>query len=107
MSGPHRPRALGLGRDRVPTISPVDLKRRLDDGDLAHIAAAELARTTALPVQALGGGTRAWTMAGYPLASGDDRMAETTDDVWLLAREQGGDRESGMRAYLVWEIDLE
>ena len=41
-----------------------------------------------------------------PLASGDDRMAETPDDVWLPAREQGGDRESAMRAYLAWEIDL-
>jgi rhodanese-related sulfurtransferase len=155
MSGPHCPTTLGLGRERVATISPVDLKRRLDagtvtlvdleyskayrnghvpgawfatrtrlgaaleklgpaecivltspDGDLAHVAAAELARMSALPVQALGGGTRAWTMAGYPLASGDDRMAETPDDVWLPAREQGGDRESAMRAYLAWEIDL-
>ena len=33
-------------------------------------------------------------------------MAETPDDVWLPAREQGGDRESAMRAYLAWEIDL-
>ena len=155
MTGPHRPRALGLERERVATISPVELKRRLDagavtlidleysklyrnghipgawfatrtrlgaaleklppaesivltspDGDLAHVAAAELARTTALPVQALEGGTRAWTSAGYPLASGADRMAETPDDVWLPAREQGGDRESAMRAYLAWEVDL-
>ena len=155
VTGPHRPRALGLERERVATISPVELKRRLDagtvtlidleysklyrnghipgawfatrtrlgaaleklppaesivltspDGDLAHVAAAELARTTALPVQALEGGTRAWTSAGYPLASGADRMAETPDDVWLPAREQGGDRESAMRAYLAWEIDL-
>ena len=33
-------------------------------------------------------------------------MAETPDDVWLPARERGGDRESAMRAYLAWEIDL-
>jgi hypothetical protein len=33
-------------------------------------------------------------------------MAETPDDVWLPAREQGGDRENAMRAYLAWEIDL-
>ena len=155
MAGPHRPRALDLERGRVATISPVELKRRLDagtvtlidleysktyrnghipgawfatptrlgaalkklptaesivltspDGDLAQVAAAELARATALPVLPLDGGTRAWTSAGYPLASGAERMAETPDDVWLPAREQGGDRESAMRAYLAWEIDL-
>jgi hypothetical protein len=76
------------------------------DGDLAHVAAAELARTTALPVRALEGGTRAWNLAGYPLALGADRMAEAPDDVWLPPRERGGDRESTMRAYLAWEIDL-
>jgi rhodanese-related sulfurtransferase len=76
------------------------------DGDLARIAAAELARTTALPVHALEGGTRAWTLAGYPLAKAADRMADPPDDVWLPARERGGDRESAMRAYLAWEIDL-
>ena len=155
MAGPHRPRALDLERGRVATISPVELKRRLDagtvtlidleysktyrnghipgawfatptrlgaaleklptaesivltspDGDLAQVAAAELARATALPVLPLDGGTRAWTSAGYPLASGAERMAETPDDAWLPAREQGGDHESAMRAYLAWEIDL-
>jgi hypothetical protein len=33
-------------------------------------------------------------------------MAGTPDDVGLPAREQGGDRESAMRAYLAWEIGL-
>jgi rhodanese-related sulfurtransferase len=155
MTGPYRPRALGLGRERVATVSPIELKRRLDagtvtlidleyskayrnghipgawfatrqrlgaaleklppgdsivltspDGDLAHIAAAELARVAAQPVNALEGGTRAWTLAGCPLAKGDERMAETPEDVWLPARERGGDRESAMRAYLAWEIEL-
>jgi len=76
------------------------------DGDLARIAAAELAGTVALPVHGLDGGTRAWTGAGYPLAKGCERMADTPDDVWLPAREHGGDRDSAMRAYLAWEIDL-
>jgi rhodanese-related sulfurtransferase len=62
--------------------------------------------TAALPVHALEGGTRAWTMAGYPLAKEADRMADTPDDVWLPARERGSDQESAMRAYLAWEIDL-
>ena len=155
MTGPHRPRALGLEHAQVRAISPAELKRRLDagtitlvdleyskaygnghipgawfatrtrlgsaieklpsaegivltspDGDLARIAAAELARTIALPVWALEGGTRAWTSAGYSLATGADRMAEMPDDVWLPPRERGGDRESAMRAYLAWEIDL-
>jgi len=155
VTGPHRPLALGLERARVATISPAELKRRLEggtvtlidleyskpyrnghirgawfatrarlgvaleklqpadsivltspDGDLARIAAAELARTATLPVYALEGGTRAWTVAGYPLAKEADRMADTPDDVWLPAREHGSDRESAMRAYLAWEIDL-
>lgn len=76
------------------------------DGDLARIVAAEIAPGAGRPVLALDGGTRAWTAAGYPLAKGADRMADTADDVWLPARERGGDRESAMRAYLAWEIDL-
>jgi rhodanese-related sulfurtransferase len=76
------------------------------NGDLARIAAAELALTASRPVHALEGGTRAWTAAGYPLVKGADRMADSPDDVWLPARELGGDRESAMRAYLAWEIDL-
>ena len=155
VTGPHRPLALGLEQARVATISPAELKGRLEagtvtlldleyskpyrdghipgawfakrtrlgaaieklspvegivltspDGDLARIAAAELAQTAAPPVRALEGGTRAWTMAGHPLAKGADQLADTPDDVWLAPRERGSDRESAMRAYLAWEIDL-
>ncbi len=76
------------------------------DGDLARIAATELAPVTAQPVLALDGGTQAWVDAGYSLTSADDRLADTPDDLWLPARERGGDRESAMRAYLAWEIEL-
>jgi rhodanese-related sulfurtransferase len=95
---------LGAALEKVPMAESIVLTS--PDGDLALVAVAELARMTALPVQALEGGTRAWTLAGYPLATGADRMAETPDDVWLPARERGDDRESAMRAYLAWEIDL-
>jgi rhodanese-related sulfurtransferase len=76
------------------------------DGALAHIAATELSATSSVPVVALDGGTLAWTAAGYPLAKGAERMVDTSDDVWLPPREHSGDRESAMRAYLAWEIDL-
>ncbi|MDX2155691.1 MAG: rhodanese-like domain-containing protein [Hyphomicrobiaceae bacterium] len=76
------------------------------DGALARIAATELAATASVPFLSLEGGTRAWTASSYPLAKGAERMADLADDVWLPARERGGDRESAMRAYLAWEIDL-
>ena len=39
--------------------------------------------------------------------NGADRMADAQDDVWLGPRERGQrPRESAMRAYLAWEIDL-
>ena len=95
---------LGSALEKLPSAESIVLTS--PDGDLARIAAAELARTAAQPVHALEGGTRAWALAGYPLAKDADRMAEMPDDVWLPARERGGDRESAMRAYLAWEIDL-
>jgi rhodanese-related sulfurtransferase len=95
---------LGAAIEKLPLADSIVLTSL--HGDLARIAAAELIRTAAHPVHALEGGTRAWTLAGYPLAKEADRMADAPDDVWLPARERGGDRESAMRAYLAWEIDL-
>jgi rhodanese-related sulfurtransferase len=95
---------LGPVLEKLPLAESIVLTS--PDGDLARIAAAELARTAAQPVHALEGGTRAWSAGGNPLAKDTIRMADTQDDVWLPARERGGDRESAMRAYLAWEIDL-
>jgi hypothetical protein len=33
-------------------------------------------------------------------------LADEVDDVRLRAREESGDREAAMRAYLAWEIEL-
>ena len=73
------------------------------DGVLARLAAADL---DGIPVKVLSGGTQAWQAAGYPLESGATRLANEVDDIRLKAREESGDREAAMRAYLAWEIEL-
>ena len=58
------------------------------------------------PVLALAGGTQAWVQAGLPLETGATRLADEADDVFLMPRERGQDREAAMREYLTWEINL-
>jgi hypothetical protein len=76
------------------------------DGILARLAAADALQATSGPVLALDGGTAAWRKAGFPLEQGPTRLATAPDDVRLRAREQAGNVEDAMRAYLSWEIDL-
>lgn len=76
------------------------------DGTLAKLAAAEWAGSTPVPVLALSGGTVAWRAAGYAVEQGATRMACPPDDMRLRAREQSGNVEDAMRAYLAWEIGL-
>jgi rhodanese-related sulfurtransferase len=76
-----------------------------DDVTVARHAAAELAtlgRRTAI----LDGGNAAWKAAGLDMESGQDRMLDEPDDIWLPPRERKTDRERHMREYLSWEIDL-
>ncbi len=76
-----------------------------DDVAIARYAAAEVAalgRKTAL----LGGGNAAWKAAGLKLETGQERMIDEPDDIWLPPRERKSDRERHMREYLSWEIDL-
>ncbi len=72
------------------------------DGVLARLAAADWSGRAL----ALTGGTQAWVAAGYKLEAGATRMATEPDDIRLRAREQPGNVEDAMRAYLAWEIDL-
>jgi rhodanese-related sulfurtransferase len=76
------------------------------DGALAALAAAELQASATMPVMWLSGGTQAWVEAGLPLETGTTRMADRPDDVFLMPRERGQDREAAMREYLSWEINL-
>jgi rhodanese-related sulfurtransferase len=77
------------------------------DGVLARFAAADLAAATARPVRLLAGGTVAWRAAGFPLATGDEHLADDPDDVFPSPyHPRRGSREDAFRAYLTWEIDL-
>ncbi len=76
------------------------------DGDLAQLAAAEVAANTSVSVKALKGGTAAWVNAGKPVADGPENLASKAEDIRLRAREQNVDMEEAMKAYLSWEIEL-
>lgn len=76
------------------------------DGVLAQLAAADLDGGAPVPVKVLSGGTQAWRKTGFPLEQGATRLANEVDDIRLRAREESGNREAAMRAYLAWEIEL-
>jgi hypothetical protein len=76
------------------------------EGALAALAAAELKGVVKVPVMSLAGGTRNWQDSGLPMETGATRMLDKPDDVYLMPRERGQDREAAMREYLTWEINL-
>jgi rhodanese-related sulfurtransferase len=80
-----------------------------DDVAVAQHAAAEVAAQLAAEgrkTAVLEGGNAAWKAAGLGLETGQDRMIDEPDDIWLPPRERKTDRERHMREYLSWEIDL-
>jgi rhodanese-related sulfurtransferase len=77
-----------------------------DDGVLAGLVAAELAREKP-HIAALIGGTRRWSALGLPLESGDDNNLTGDDDAWYSPYHAAPDRVAGqMNAYLEWELQL-
>ncbi|GJH20890.1 sulfurtransferase [Caballeronia novacaledonica] len=77
-----------------------------DDGVLAGLVAAELAREKP-QIAALIGGTRRWSALGLPLESGDDNNLTGDDDAWYSPYHAAPDRVAGqMNAYLEWELQL-
>jgi rhodanese-related sulfurtransferase len=94
-------------RDDLSNLPPTDtIVLTSPDGVLAQLAAADLEGVVPIPVKVLAGGTRAWCDTGLPLESGETRLATEVDDIRLRAREESGNREDAMRAYLAWEIEL-
>ena len=101
----HAVRArLAANLSKLPAAKAIVLTSA--DGVLAALAAAELKSVVKVPVLVLAGGTRNWMDAGLPLESGAERMLDKADDVYLMPRERGQDREAAMREYLTWEINL-
>jgi rhodanese-related sulfurtransferase len=77
-----------------------------EDGILAGLAVPELSALTDRSVRYLAGGNAAWSAAGFPLVSGEDRMADEAVDVWLRPYEQPRAAREAMNEYLTWETDL-
>ena len=72
------------------------------DGALAALAAADVEGGA----RVLGGGTAAWTAAGFGTEAGAEGLAANVNDVWLRPYDQGAGVEDAMRQYLAWEVDL-
>ena len=72
------------------------------DGTLAALAAADVEGG----VRVLGGGTAAWTAAGFDTEAGAEGLAANVNDVWLRPYDRGAGVEDAMRHYLAWEVDL-
>jgi rhodanese-related sulfurtransferase len=77
-----------------------------EDGILARLAAGDLDAAWLPEVSILAGGNRAWRDAGYPCASGAERLASPRDDHWLASSERPGDMRQNVIDYLAWEESL-
>jgi 3-mercaptopyruvate sulfurtransferase SseA len=73
---------------------------------VARLAAGDLDAAWLPEVSILAGGNRAWRDAGYPCASGAERLASPRDDHWLASSERPGDMRQNVIDYLAWEESL-
>jgi hypothetical protein len=76
------------------------------DGQLARLAAADLAALTDVPVAALEGGNRAWAAAGQALQAGQARLLSPRTDRYRRPYEGTDAPRAAMQAYLDWEFGL-
>ena len=76
------------------------------DGIVAKLAAVELPAGASGSVLVLDGGTTAWRAAGYALETGETRLTDDTEDLWVRPHDRTENREQAMKDYLTWEVDL-
>jgi len=77
-----------------------------EDGRVSGFAVAEARALTSKPVHYLAGGTAAWSAAGLPLTSDDQRWSVEPEDIWLRPFERPTQTRQAMDEYLSWEVDL-
>ncbi|MEX0582928.1 MAG: rhodanese-like domain-containing protein [Sneathiella sp.] len=91
----------------IPAVGLIILTS--SDGELAHLAAPEIARLRPETIiRVLEGGTGAWAAASLVMESGDTRLLSKTDDVWYKPYDTN-DKEAvrrRMEDYLTWEVGL-
>ncbi len=76
------------------------------DGQLARLAAQDLARLTDADVAALQGGTESWRSAGMKIEEGYSNLAAEREDIFYKPYDREGTVEDAMNQYLDWEIEL-
>jgi rhodanese-related sulfurtransferase len=78
-----------------------------EDGQLAHLAAPEVAQLwRGADVKVLEGGNTAWIAAGGPTEGGIERATTERDDVWYKPYDHASDYRKHARDYLAWEVAL-
>ncbi len=78
-----------------------------EDGVLAHLAAADLAKSDGRQiVRVLNGGNQAWQSAGYPMTDGMEPRLTEVDDIWERPYDNEIGQEQRMKNYLEWEVQL-
>jgi rhodanese-related sulfurtransferase len=107
----HIPGAWWVVRSRLAEarakIDAQTLTLTSDDGILAHLAAAEVAKIfQGAKVHVLEGGNEAWFARGGAAESGVERATTARDDVWYKPYDHAADYEKHARDYLAWEVAL-
>lgn len=91
----------------VPPMGLIVLTSK--DGDIAHLAAQEVARLRpGTLIRVLDGGTAAWKQASLPLEKGETQLLSRLDDLWSRPYDTSDPEEvrKRMQDYLTWEVGL-
>ena len=89
---------------RLPQDKPLAITSA--DGVVAKLAAHDMWESQRTPVLVLEGGTDAWRAAGLELESGETRLTDDIEDVWVRPHDRTANNEQAMQDYLTWEVDL-